>query len=525
MVESIAPPASRNDPCPCGSGKRYKHCHGVASDSTTATATLQATSVAIVAQAPTKADLVSVMQNALAAHQAGRLEAAKALYAQALTIDPNLPDVIHMSGVIALTEGRADEALALIEHAMALGLDTRDIRYNLSLAKDALRCRQAVVTLDRLSKIERCNSDRFISPNNVQLLAYYLPQFHAIAENDAWWGKGFTEWTNVRRAKPNFEGHDQPRAPGELGYYNLLDSAVRAQQVALARAHGVTGFCYYHYWFRGKRLLESPLEQVLASGEPDFPFCVFWANENWTKRWDGGNNETLIAQHHDHDDDRAFIEHLLPYFNDRRYIRIDGRPLLMIYRFDLFPAPRQTIALWRDICKAHGLPPPFVIKADTRHSGPPQIYRANGSVEIPPHRLNLSSLKVAQMPRLSAQFSGHLVDYRRTAALLATNREPAHLHFRTVVPDWDNTARKQFDGSTFVNGGVEIYRAWLRETLLRAETMLPPGKRIVFVNAWNEWAEGAYLEPDEKNGRKMLEATLAARYIPAGLTRLLDATT
>jgi hypothetical protein len=508
MQEEIKAPASRNDPCPCGSGKRYKQCHGVVA-ATSGTAST-----------PAAIDVIAVMHRALAAQQAGRLAEARTLYDQALVTDPHLVDALHMRGVVSLTEGDPESAITFIEAAIAKGLDNRDSRYNLSLAVEAVRARLGAKMFLRSATTTRADTDRFITPQDVQLLAYYLPQFHEIPENNQWWGQGFTEWTNVRRATPNFPEHDQPRTPGELGYYNLLDPNVREQQATLAKQYGVTGFCYYHYWFKGKRLLEAPLEQVLKSGKPDFPFCVFWANENWSKRWDGGNNEMLIEQTHDDADDVNFIEHLLPYFADKRYIRIDGRPLLMIYRIEQFANPRKTIAKWAEICRAHGEQAPYVIKADTRTSPAPHIFGADASVEFPPHRLAASSLLAHDVRDVRADYKGILIDYPAAAAYLATAAEPVHTHFRTTMPGWDNSARKQLDGSIFVRSNPELFAAWLRDTFVRAETMLPPGRRLVFVNAWNEWAEGAYLEPDQKHGRAMLEAALAARYVPTNFRRV-----
>jgi tetratricopeptide (TPR) repeat protein len=374
---TVTAPKSRNDPCPCGSGKRYKHCHG---QEVLAIAALPAS------QSNT---VLALMHRALAAQRATHYAEAAALYDQALALDPKQADALHMRGVVALSQGDHRRATQWIQAAINEGLNTVDTRYNLSLALDAARMALGAMVVESAGLTERSPTDRFIAPNDVQLLAYYLPQFHAIPENDQWWGSGFTEWINVRRSTPNFPGHEQPRVPAQLGYYNLLDAEVRAQQARLASAHGVTGFCYHHYGFKGKRLLEAPLNEVLRSRQPDFPFCVFWANENWTKRWDGGGNELLMAQSHDADDDRRFIEHLLPFFDDPRYIRVHGRPLLMIYRIEQFANARHTINRWAEVCAAHGIAKPYVVKADTRMSDAPHVYGADASVEFPPHRLAL----------------------------------------------------------------------------------------------------------------------------------------
>ena len=318
---------------PCGSGNRYKYCHCLEG-------------IAATPQATVTDQTLSLIYRALAAQRAGQLFQVGALYDQALLLDPLRVDALHMRGVVALSAGDTNTAIRLIKAAQLLSLDTVETRYNLTLATDAARVAMATVILVDASQLKPTPDSRFIAPESVQLLAYYLPQFHTIPENDRWWGTGFTEWTNVKKAMPNFPGHDQPRAPADLGYYNLLNATVCDRQAELARAHGVTGFCYYHYWFKGQRLLETLINELLRSGKPDLPFCVFGPTKT------GQNDETAaimhcglrIAQSHDADDDRRFIERLLPFFEDSRHIRILGGPLLMIYRFDYFANPRQTIA-------------------------------------------------------------------------------------------------------------------------------------------------------------------------------------
>ncbi|MCX7012247.1 MAG: glycoside hydrolase family 99-like domain-containing protein, partial [Candidatus Sumerlaeota bacterium] len=190
-----------------------------------------------------------------------------------------------------------------------------------------------------------------------RLIAFYLPQFHPIPENDEWWGKGFTEWTNVAKARPLFPGHYQPRVPADLGFYDLRVPETREAQAAMARAHGIEGFCYWHYWFNGKRLLEKPFDQMLATGEPEFPFCLAWANEDWTRTWDGRSSEILQKQEYGgQSDDTAHFDYLLRAFKDQRYMAVDGKPMFLIYRPADLPDPTATIALWRSLARESGLP-------------------------------------------------------------------------------------------------------------------------------------------------------------------------
>ncbi len=507
-VTDINPPKSRNDPCPCGSGKRYKACHGAA----------QVAPLSVIEPTPTSS-VEALMYRALAAQQTNRLDEAAADYDSALALDPKQPDALHMRGVVALSQRDPHTALNFIERALAAGLDNQALRHNLSLAREGVAVLDAlpdkVVAFERATLWQPDERSAFIPADDVGVLCYFLPQFHRIAENDAWWGLGFTEWTNVRKAQPNFAGHDQPRVPTTLGYYDLLDPSVRSRQADLARAHGITGFCYYHYWFRGKRILEQPLDAVLRSGDPDFPFCIFWANESWRRTWDGGQNEVLMQQQHDAEDDLAFIRHLLPIFADRRYIRVRNQPLLMVYRVDGLPDAAATFERWREACVRHGEMPPFIVVANTTYTGSPLRYGADASVGFPPHRLNRQWV-ADEATRPEANFRGTLLDYRKIAALLSNEAESDHLHYQCVVPRWDNTARRQHDGTTFVHASPERFEAWLRAALLRARRQLPAGQRLVFVNAWNEWAEGAYLEPDTHFGDRYLRAALQARYFDPG---------
>ena len=347
----------------------------------------------------------------------------------------------------------------------------------------------------------------------MRVIAFYLPQYHRIPENDHWWGEGFTEWTNVRKALPNFTGHYQPHVPGEMGYYDLSDPGVRERQAALAREHGIYGFCYYHYWFNGKRLLQRPFDAVLESGEPDFPFCVCWANENWTRRWDGHDQDVLIAQQYSLDDSRAFIRSLFAAFRDRRYIRIEGRPLLLVYKPILIPDLAATIALWREECVAAGIGDPYVVGAltspviDLGKSG------IDAAAEFPPHG-HFAECINGQLSFTNTQFAGAVFNFRSYVSQLLTQGAPPFKVFRTVLPGWDNTARRQDNGSTFVGSSPELFQYWLERVVQQTRLRFQGDERLIFVNAWNEWGEGCHLEPDQRFGRAYLEAVRNSLAVP-----------
>ena len=343
----------------------------------------------------------------------------------------------------------------------------------------------------------------------MKLIAFYLPQFHPIPENDAWWGTGFTDWRNVRKAIPNFVGHEQPRVPTELGYYDLRSPETRATQAALASAHGIHGFCYYYYWFAGRRLLAEPLAEVVRSGAPKFPFCVCWANENWSKRWDGGNNEVLIEQSYSAKHDRQLINDLAPIFRDRRYLRVNDRPLFLVYRANLLPSPRDTARRFRETAQASGIGDLFLAMVEAPGMPSPQRWDFDAAVEFPPH--GLASMQLTdEIERLNSAFAGNVWDYVTAARNAIARPWPAYRQFRGVMPGWDNTPRLQNNGQIFVNMHPENYRRWLTDVVRQTRAHLPEEEQLVFVNAWNEWGEGCYLEPDQVHGRGYLEATRRA---------------
>ncbi|MEP6997163.1 MAG: glycoside hydrolase family 99-like domain-containing protein [Betaproteobacteria bacterium] len=359
---------------------------------------------------------------------------------------------------------------------------------------------------------------------DVRIIAFYLPQFHPISENDLWWGKDFTEWTNVRKATPNFRGHYQPHIPGELGYYDLRDPGVRERQAALARQYGIHGFCYYYYWFNGKRLLERPLDDMLSSARPEFPFCVCWANENWTRRWDGRDSDILMAQQYSIDDSREFIRSLFPLFRDKRYIRVNGKPLLLIYKANLIPELARTVAMWRDECRNAGIEEIYAVAAMTSGPGSPSSHGFDAAVEFPPHG-HMAELINERLTFTNRLFDGMVFNLRNYVAQLLTMPRPEFKLFRTLIPSWDNTPRQQDRGTAFVGSSPELFEYWLEQALHQTCIRHHGDERLIFINAWNEWGEGCHLEPDQRYGRGYLQAiasALAAPFVPPPMRPGLD---
>jgi lipopolysaccharide biosynthesis protein len=349
----------------------------------------------------------------------------------------------------------------------------------------------------------------------VRAIAMYLPQFHPIPENDDWWGKGFTEWTNVTKAKPAFWGHSQPHLPTDLGFYDLRLSEVRELQAQMAKQYGIYGFCYYHYWFNGKRLLNRPFDEVISSGKPDFPFCLCWANENWNRRWDGREGNLLIRQDYGVEDDTAHIRWLINIFKDERYIKIDGKPLFIIYRISQLPDPIATAHLWREEARKNGIGEIYLCGVEGNH---PHAYTHISEVGLDAAILFQPSF--SHLPKYEKIFKrlssyalnrkGHIIyDYSAfSKRMMSLNYDQLKYPvFPCVTPSWDNTPRRKKDGFILKKSKPELYEVWLKKEIEKLQDRENKNEKIIFINAWNEWAEGNYLEPCRKWGHKYLEAT------------------
>jgi len=345
-----------------------------------------------------------------------------------------------------------------------------------------------------------------------QVIAFHLPQFHPIPENDAWWGRGFTEWTNVAKARPLFRGHEQPKLPADLGYYDLRLAEARQAQADLAQAYGVTAFCYWHYWFGGKRLLERPVEDMLASGEPRHGFCLGWANQTWTGIWHGAPGRVLIEQTYPGPEDEAeHFRYLLKAFTDERYVRIDGRPLFYVFRPEQLPDPARWTQRWQAMARAAGLPGLYLVAevsdllgggpvfTDVRQAG----FDAGVYVRIPADRRPLAMLRMRARRKLrrGPEVYPHA---RRLPAPPAVVRQQPVIH-PCVYPNWDNTPRSSRRGVVLRGSSPEVFAGHVREAARRAGAHRP-GERLLFIKSWNEWAEGNHLEPDARVGHGWLEA-------------------
>ncbi len=351
----------------------------------------------------------------------------------------------------------------------------------------------------------------------MKIIAFYLPQYHPIPENDAWWGKGFTEWSNLKNARSLFKGHNQPRVPLNDNYYHLLDADVQRWQAMIAQQHGVDGFCYYHYWFNGKRLLEKPIEQVLRTGEPDFPFCLAWANEPWSRAWDGRDKDVIMPQCYGSMQDwEEHFQALLPSFKDRRYIRFKDRPVFLVYKTASIPDCNEMITYWQKRAKDEGLSGLHIVSMLTAANRDERGVNVDAYVEFEPmntiaHHLPLNArlyrrlrIRFAKLlerfiPKFEIVYDN--IGYGTIWNNICARKLPVNTYPGAFV-DWDNSPRKNIKSTVMKGSSVDEFKNYFHKQYIKAHSQ---GAPFLFINAWNEWCEGTYLEPDTLNEYKYLE--------------------
>lgn len=346
-----------------------------------------------------------------------------------------------------------------------------------------------------------------------RVIAFYLPQFHPIPENDEWWGKGFTEWTNVAKARPLFKGHEQPHLPADLGFYDLRLPEVRAAQAEMAAASGIEGFCYWHYWFAGRRLLERPFSEVLASGQPDFPFCLGWANESWTGIWNNEPRRLLMEQTYPETDDRAHFDYLLKAFSDHRYITVDGKPLLFIYKPLQLPDAKRRLDRWREWVHQAGFKGLYILGNNQRDFEDAAALGLDGAVIT---TLGVINTKNPVLNKAKWLFWGiskklnlggpRIVEYREAIEHLIPDLSKFGFDaYPCAYPNWDHTPRSGRKGLVLTGSTPELFEKHMQDAVEAVSTR-DDQHRLVFLKSWNEWAEGNYMEPDTRWGHAYLDA-------------------
>lgn len=372
----------------------------------------------------------------------------------------------------------------------------------------------------------------------MKIIAFYLPQFHEIPENDEWWGKGFTEWVNVKKARPLYDGHEQPRVPLGGNYYNLLDDEVKIWQAQIAKKYGVYGFCYYHYWFNGKMVLEEPMEQMLKNKNIDMPFCICWANEPWTKAW-VGKKEVILPQFYGEEKEwTEHFEYLLPFFKDERYIKENNKPLVVIYRAEVIPELNERLKLWDKLAKKNGLAgltfayqditfdlmkgkddSLFDYNIEFQPSYAWNDMNSKGAIKSSAMWSSLRSIKrklhTVVEKKAGFDLDRYVMNSKKSVTVNKVDYDAAWNEILNHKPSsnkcvpgafvgWDNTPRKGNNGTVYIGDTPEKFKMYLSKQIKRAKEEYH--KDIIFMYAWNEWAEGGYLEPDERTGYKNLEA-------------------
>jgi lipopolysaccharide biosynthesis protein len=362
---------------------------------------------------------------------------------------------------------------------------------------------------------EAAHSQEYVRhDSDPRLVAFYLPQFHPIKENDEVWGTGFTEWSNVTAAVPRFVGHYQPILPADFGFYDLRVDEIMADQIALAKKHGIYGFAFYYYWFSGKRLLERPIDTFLKHREWDFNFVICWANENWTKRWDGRHDDVIVAQQYREEDPKQFIKDVENILLDPRYIRENGKPVLIVYRVSDLKDPARYARIWREYFRQEHKQELHLVLVMGFDTTDPRAYGFDAGIEFPPLTVVVkkNTFENKELPPanvkgklLDPNFEGGIVDYRKVAFNKKLDQPYEFPAYRGVMPSWDNEARKKGKGASFHNVSPDIYGHWLKRLLV--QELGQKSAPLLFINAWNEWAEGTVLEPTRHYGHAVLNRT------------------
>ena len=350
----------------------------------------------------------------------------------------------------------------------------------------------------------------------LEVAAFYLPQFHEIPENNQWWGQGFTEWTKVQHARPLYPGHLQPQVPTTLGYYSLDEPETLHRQFCLAARHGVTAFCMYAYWFKGRRLLEKPLYSILRTPSLGIRYFLCWANESWSRAWDGGDDNLLLQQRHSARDDVRIIDDLAEHFSDERYVRINGDPLFLIYRAELLDEPNRTIDLLRGRAQQLGVGNLHLSMVQSFNLREPHVYGFDSAVEFVPHGSveppNIIDPSSPESPQLydPTSWTGTLVDYNRTVEWALAKPTPKFQWFRSTMPGWDNSPRRGDRSVVYVGENTTAFCRWLDGIVDYTFRFGDPEARLIFINSWNEWGEGTQLEPDLDRGDARIRAVASA---------------
>lgn len=371
---------------------------------------------------------------------------------------------------------------------------------------------------EKMTFFSRNQSDYFqpkrefkVFNTSLKAIALYLPQFHPISENDKNWGKGFTEWTNVTKAYPHFEGHYQPHLPADLGFYNLSNKEAIGEQIQIAKLYGIHGFCIYNYWFDGVKVLEKPLEVIYENKDLDIPFMLCWANENWTKRWDGLDEHVLLRQNHSEESDARYLMSVLKYLKDPRYIRIDNKPVLLVYKPTLFPNFKATTEQWRKLAISNGLPGLYLMAVKGFGCEDPTEFGLDALYEFPPAtaagHIEMDHKDKENMKMYNTDFVGKIYDYRKVANNLKNRIYDKYTVYKGLMLAWDNTARVNSKGHIFHFSNPDVYQEWLFDIAKYTSLKFKEENQFIFINAWNEWAEGTHLEPDRHYGYSYLDKT------------------